>query len=144
VVDEPVQKRVDESWKEQVSKERTVAKDSDTPTESTQASDSQAGTEAKDDPRFIALISNLAMEGFVHLGDVPHPATNTPQVNLEQAKQIIDLLSALEVKTAGNLSTQEAQQFHEYLYQLRMRYVEKTQAVVTGGSTDASPAGDLA
>ena len=44
-------------------------------------------------------------------------------VNLPQAKEIIDLLSVLEEKTTGNLTTDEQTVLRDMLYALRMKYV---------------------
>ncbi len=124
-------KRVDETWKTQVEHEQQRLK---TPSS---AEPSAPGAPARGaarpptgDQRFEALISGLAMEAFIHLGDVPHPVSNRPEVNVAQAKQVIDLLGMLETKTHGNLTPQESQQLGDALYQLRMRYVEKTQAAM--------------
>jgi hypothetical protein len=43
--------------------------------------------------------------------------------NLPQAKDIIDLLSVLEDKTTGNLTTEEQAVLRDMLYALRMKYV---------------------
>lgn len=138
-------KRVDESWKAQIEQEKSKTQTeaplqtvppSNKPVPSGPAAGSApapaappaAGApEPAGDQRFEALMSSLAMEAFIHLGDVPHPSTGQPEVNLQQAKYLIDLLGMLEIKTKGNLSAPEAQQLSEYLYQLRMRFVEKTQ-----------------
>ena len=123
-------KRVDETWKSQVEHEKSRDHQPPTtdqrPTAST-TSPTEAAPQPVGDQRFEALISSLAMEAFVHLGDVPHPSTQRAEVNLQQAKYVIDLLGALEKKTQGNLTPTESQQLSEFLYQLRMRYVEKTQ-----------------
>jgi hypothetical protein len=44
-------------------------------------------------------------------------------VNLPQAKEIIDLLSVLEDKTKGNLTSEEQTVLRDMLYALRMKYV---------------------
>ena len=123
-------KRVDESWKAQVEQEKTraVASQPAPPAAAPGAPPAAEGAAPPaGDQRFEALVSSLAMEAFIHLGDAPHPATNRPEVNLQQAKYLIDLLGMLESKTKGNLSAEETKQLSEYLYQLRMRFVEKTQ-----------------
>jgi hypothetical protein len=43
---------------------------------------------------------------------------------LPQAKEIVDILSILEEKTKGNLTTEEAAVMKDMLYTLRMKYVE--------------------
>lgn len=67
------------------------------------------------------------MEALIALGDIPHPATNLQEANLEQAKYLIDILGMLADKTQGNLTPNESQLLEDAVYQLRMRFVEKTQ-----------------
>lgn len=126
-------KRVDETWKAQIEQEKERLRTT-TPPQATTGPAPQGTVTAQEpaqepagDQRFEALLSSLAMEAFIHLGDAPHPATNRPEPNVPQAKYIIDLLGMLETKTKGNLSAAESRQLGEFLYQLRMRYVEKTQ-----------------
>jgi hypothetical protein len=47
-------------------------------------------------------------------------------MNLPQAKEIVDILSMLEEKTKGNLSSDEASVLGDMLYTLRMKYVSLT------------------
>jgi hypothetical protein len=54
----------------------------------------------------------------------PHQPPMAP--NLPQAKDIIDLLSVLEQKTSGNLTTEEQAVLRDMLYALRMKYVSLT------------------
>ena len=52
------------------------------------------------------------------------PDQSTPPVNLPQAKEMIDVLSMLEAKTQGNLTSDEQTVLSEMLYTLRMKYVD--------------------
>jgi hypothetical protein len=62
---------------------------------------------------------------FIHLGELDDPIEKKPQVNLDAARQIIDILEMLKDKTRGNLDQQETQYLEHMLFDLRMRYVEK-------------------
>jgi hypothetical protein len=62
----------------------------------------------------------------VHLGEIPEPETNQSRVDLPIAKQIIDTLGMLQEKTKGNLDQDEDRLLRSVLYDLRMRYVEKS------------------
>ena len=73
---------------------------------------------------FEGLVMLFGTTGLVHLGAPPDPAGGQPRVDLEQAKQTIDLLELLKEKTAGNLTTAEAEVLDEVLFDLRCRYVE--------------------
>lgn len=60
------------------------------------------------------------------MGEPLDPNQPNPTVNLPQAKEIIDILSMLEEKTSGNLSTDEASVIRDMLYTLRMKFVSVT------------------
>jgi hypothetical protein len=57
---------------------------------------------------------------------MPNPATSQIEVNLIQAKLIIDTLAMIKEKTQGNLNPEEDSLIDNMLYDLRMQYVEKT------------------
>jgi hypothetical protein len=63
------------------------------------------------------------------MGESLDPQQASPPVNLPQAKEIIDILSMLEEKTKGNLSSEEASVIGDMLYTLRMKYVSATSGV---------------
>ena len=75
---------------------------------------------------FSAFILGLASSALIHLGDAPNPETNATGVDLVLARQSLDLLDLLQVKTKGNLTGDEAQLFTSLLTDLRLRFVEKT------------------
>lgn len=60
------------------------------------------------------------------MGEQLDPQQPAVSVNLPQAKEIIDLLSVLEEKTKGNLTTDEQTVLRDMLYALRMKYVSLT------------------
>lgn len=132
------QKRVDESWKDQVEleKQKPSQEPPSRPTGPGQAGqvsarpgpaeergDAEAGMP---EARFDLFISGLAMEALIALGDAPHPQTRKPMANLPHARYLVDLLGVLEEKTRGNLSVDEERLLKDTLYQLRMRYLAKT------------------
>lgn len=134
-MDEPVKKRVDESWKEQAEREKRVA-DAATPQGAPAPKGSTVGAREGSDElpeaRLDLFIQGLAMEALIGLGDIPHPTTRKQAINLPHAKYLIDLLGVLEEKTKGNLSVDEERLFKDLLYQLRTRYLTKS-----GGVTPA-------
>lgn len=72
---------------------------------------------------FGMLLSSLATEAMLSLGQFPHPATGKFETRRNQAKYLIDTLAMLKEKTAGNLSPDEAHSLEEVLHQLRMTFV---------------------
>jgi hypothetical protein len=78
---------------------------------------------------FAAFVISLATTAAVHFGDIEDPNTGVRQdVNLEGARQMIDILTMLESKTQGNLTAEERQLLDQVLYELRLRYVEARDA----------------
>ena len=132
-MDEPVKKRVDESWKERAERERHLSESaargaaSATPSHvAAQPAGARPATPESQEARFDLFISGLTMEALVALGDMAHPTTRRQQPNLSQAKYLIDLLGIMEEKTRGNLTVEEEALVRDALYQLRMRYLAKT------------------
>lgn len=132
-----MEKKVDESWKEQVEKEkRQVGAEKPRPeaASSGPGPDPQGGSATRagrgaqvPETDFGFFLSSLSMQALVALGEMPHPATNLPQENIEQARYFIDLLGMLQEKTKGNLTHEEASILEGVLYELRMKYVARTQ-----------------
>jgi len=75
---------------------------------------------------FSALIFSFSSSALVHLGEIPEPATQTTRVDLPMAKQVIDTLGLLQQKTKGNLDSDEDQFLQSVLYDLRLRYLQKS------------------
>ena len=127
-MDEPVKKHVDESWKEQVEREKTTGPVPPQPGAAPASHEARAPEpqgEELPQARFDLFLSGLTMEALVALGDMPHPATRKQSMNLVQAKYLIDLIGVLEEKTKGNLDVDEERLLKDALYQLRMRYLSK-------------------
>jgi hypothetical protein len=78
---------------------------------------------------FTAFILSLASTAAIHFGDLPDPVSGQrAELNLDGATQMIEILSLLEQKTRGNLTAEERQVLEQLLYELRMRFVEATNA----------------
>jgi len=104
-------KNIDESWKEAVEKEKESLKRED--------------KFIPPEPDFTFFATTLGLQVSIALGLMPNPATQKIEENLPQAKFIIDTLSMLKEKTAGNLSKEEAEHLENMLYELRMQYISK-------------------
>ncbi len=77
---------------------------------------------------FTAFAFSLAQMALVFMGLEPHPDGEKTPVNLDAARQNIDILSMLEEKTRGNLTAEEAEFISKLLYTLRMGFVEVSKA----------------
>lgn len=73
---------------------------------------------------FSTFIMSLGSSAMVNLGQIPPPGGIQPQVDLDAAKQMIDILGILEEKTRGNLDESEAKLLRSLLYDLRVHYVD--------------------
>ena len=75
---------------------------------------------------FASFVISLGSSSLMLMGEQFDPQQPAMPVNLPQAKEIIDLLSVLDVKTKGNLTTEEQTVLRDMLYALRMKYVSLT------------------
>ena len=74
---------------------------------------------------FIAFISSLAATALLHLGERLTTEQPKDETDLPAAKQMIDLLELLKVKTKGNLEPRESEALENLLYNLRVRYLKE-------------------
>ncbi|MDH4236803.1 MAG: DUF1844 domain-containing protein [Nitrospira sp.] len=72
---------------------------------------------------FSSFVISLGSSSLMLMGERLDPQQQPMPVNLPQAKEIIDLLSLLEDKTKGNLTSEEQTVLRDMLYALRMKYV---------------------
>ncbi|MFM9907062.1 MAG: DUF1844 domain-containing protein [Nitrospiraceae bacterium] len=75
---------------------------------------------------FSSFVISLGSSSMMLMGEQIDPHQLPIPANLPQAKDIIDLLSVLEQKTTGNLTTEEQAVLRDMLYALRMKYVSLT------------------
>jgi hypothetical protein len=74
---------------------------------------------------FTTFILSLSHSALMHLGEAP-TETGDVEVDLALARQTIDLIGMLEEKTKGNLTGDEERLIAQILFDLRMRYVERS------------------
>ena len=68
---------------------------------------------------FASFVISLGSSSLMLMGEQLDPQQATMPVNLPQAKEIIDLLSVLETKTKGNLTSGDQAVLRDMLYALR-------------------------
>jgi hypothetical protein len=78
---------------------------------------------------FPSYILSYYTQGMVLLGEVPNPYTNKKEEDIESARHMIDILSMIEQKTKGNLSKEEQQLLESVIYELRIKYMAKTNRI---------------
>jgi len=119
--------------KEQADAYRKSAKDLDTRVE-------LSGHSSKElEMTFERFMASLYMSAMLQLG-LMHEQGGQPRVDLIGARQTIDTLSLLSEKTKGNLTNAEENFLQNCLYELRMAYVEVTNALARPPQTPASSA----
>ncbi len=104
-------KHIDSDWKEKAEKEKA------------NLGEGQKEEFTPPPADFSFFITTLSLQASIFLGQIPNPATNKKELNLTQAKFIIDTLGLLKDKTAGNLTAEEDNLLENLLYELRMQYV---------------------
>ena len=77
-------------------------------------------------PDFSLFISSLSMQALILLGEIDSPFTHKKEINLDQAKYVIDTIVMLKDKTQGSLTKEELSFMDNILYELRMKYTAKS------------------
>jgi len=72
---------------------------------------------------FLGLVNMLGVEAAMHMGLIHSPGEETPPVDLDSARHLIDILGILQTKTRGNLTAEEDGLFEGMLADLRMQFV---------------------
>lgn len=82
----------------------------------------------KPDRNFQMLIDLLARNAAALLGGIPDPGTGQSYLDLEGAREMIDMLDTLRTKTRGNLAPEEDRLLSEVLGSLKLSYMEISKA----------------
>jgi hypothetical protein len=77
---------------------------------------------------FDRLVQSLYMTAAVQMGAGTAP-NEQPRIDILGARQSIDMLSVLDEKTKGNLTEQEKRLLQNALFDLRMSFLEITNAI---------------
>jgi uncharacterized protein DUF1844 len=85
---------------------------------------------------FETLVQSIYMTTIVQLGGAT-PEGQQPQVDLMGARQSIDMLGILAEKTKGNLTTSEERLLESALFEVRMGFLEITQALARSAAGKA-------
>ena len=86
---------------------------------------------------FDKLVQSIYMTAVLQLGAGTQPGEQ-PRVDILGARQSIDMLSVLSEKTKGNLTDKEQRLLQNALFELRMMFMEITNAI---SSSAHNPAG---
>jgi hypothetical protein len=111
---------IDEDWKAQVQAEKEAAAKHP---QSTSADAPAAADPAMPPASFEMLVTTLATEALVAMGQVPHPLTGKAELHRNQAQYLIDTLDVLKQKSKGNLTPAEQELIDSVLHQVRMVFI---------------------
>ena len=78
---------------------------------------------------FGSIVFPFYSQALLKLGLLGNPDKADPEVNLDLARRLIDLLDLLKDRTKGNLQPDEEKFLDSRLQQLRMRYLEKSKVI---------------
>ena len=88
---------------------------------------------------FEQLVQSIYMTAMMQLGAGAHEGQQ-PQVDILGARQSIDMLGVLAEKTKGNLTAEETRLLDSALFELRLAFLEITQALARSAAAKAPPA----
>ena len=98
------------------------------------------GMEHAPEMSFERLVQSVYMTAIMQLGGAA-PEGQSPQVDLMGARQSIDMLTVVVEKTKGNLSFDESRLIDSALFELRLGFLEITQALARSSAAKNPPPG---
>ncbi len=96
------------------------------------------GMERMPDMNYDRLVQSLYMQALLQLGGATEPG-QPPQVDILGARQTIDMLSVIAEKSKGNLTDAEDKLTQSALFELRMGFLEVTQAIARQAAKQGAP-----
>lgn len=87
---------------------------------------------------FDHLVQSMYMTAMMSMGAGTQPGEK-PRIDLMGARQTIDLLGVLAEKTKGNLTTNEQRLLESALFELRMMFLEITNAIARNAANPPQP-----
>lgn len=89
---------------------------------------------------FQQIVQSVYMTTILQLGGGTEPG-QAPKVDLMGARQSIDMLAVLAEKTKGNLSAEEQRLLDSALFEVRMAFLEVTQALARSAAAQQQQPG---
>jgi hypothetical protein len=96
------------------------------------------GMERPPDMSFEQIVQSIYMTTILQLGGATQPGEQ-PKIDLMGARSSIDMLSILADKTRGNLTLPESALLDNALFEVRMGFLEVTQALARSAATRQPP-----
>lgn len=93
-------------------------------------------TPSREAALFLQLVLGLQQSGMMALGKLMNPITRKLEKSLDVAKDTIDTLAAIEVRTRGNLEPDEERVLRQVITELRMNYVDEIKKAARDSETE--------
>ena len=94
---------------------------------------------SRDTALFLQLVLGLSQSAMMALGKLKNPITNKVETDLDVARDTIDTLAAVEARTQGNLSPDEARVLQRALADLRLNYVDGLRTAAAAKTAASEP-----
>lgn len=78
---------------------------------------------------FTNFIEPLIAQGYMSLGMLRNPYQPQAKIDVAAARQMIEILTLLQEKTAGNLTDDEDDFLNTHLGELKLAYVQRTKSI---------------
>ena len=122
---EVVEEQEREAKREEVKEAKAAAQ--------TEAANAQAQKPAPETPKRLPAFENLVRmigsNAAMVLGAYADPNTGQPMIDPDAARELIDMLDALQQKTKGNLAPEETDMLLDLLGKLKLTYLEISKAM---------------
>jgi hypothetical protein len=87
---------------------------------------------------FEKVIESLYMSALIQMGAIRQDGETQSQIDIIGARQTIDSITVIHDKTAGNLSDRERALIQNVLFELRMAWIELTNAIAARATNPQS------
>jgi hypothetical protein len=98
-----------------------------------------SGDAPKRAPAFENLVRSLGQNAAMLLGGYADPRTGQPMLDLEGAREMIDMLDVLREKTRGNLAAEEDTLLLDVLGNLKLAFMEMAKAAAQHEKAQTRP-----
>jgi hypothetical protein len=78
---------------------------------------------------FADFVQQLIAQAYMFLGMLRSPSTPKPMVDVAAAREMIEILTMLKEKTAGNLTPPEDDFLSTHLGELKLAFVQRTKTI---------------
>ncbi len=127
--EDPKKKDIKVEDKRHFDKEGNVVSQEEEAAGSKEDLSAEAPSESPEKLDFVSILFTYVHTALIYLGDLPDPSGAAVPENLPGAQQMIDILELMQQKTKGNLTENEGKYLESALFDLRMRYLQKSKII---------------